>query len=97
MWVMTPYSFILFVSTYSPINPELFLTILRNNYIIKQVERMRSTLDLSHIIKSKRQSWNLKKLLTRANFETLRRREHPLMSKCNRLFLSRKWIVMNET
>jgi len=73
---------IAFVSTYNPKNPELFPTILRNQNIIKQSERMRSILDSTNIIKSKRQSWNLKKILTRAKFETVH--ENPSVSKCNR-------------
>jgi len=43
---------------------------------------MRSILDSTNIIKSKRQSWNLKKILTRAKFETVH--ENPTVSKCNR-------------
>ena len=71
-----------FVSTFNPKNPEMFNTIRQNLPILHEDEAMKEITQAYQIIKSKRQPWNLNRLLTRAKFnETL---ESPQVSKCNR-------------
>ena len=71
-----------FVSTFNPKNPEMFNTIRQNLPILHEDETMKEIMQNYPIIKSKRQPWNLKKLLTRAKFEEIQ--ESPKITKCNR-------------
>ena len=61
-----------FVSTFNHKNPEMFHTMRPSLSILYEDETMKEILQEYQIIKSKRQPWNLKRLLTRAKFnETL--------------------------
>ena len=71
-----------FVSTFNPKNPEMFNTIRQNLPILHEDETMKEIMQNYPIIKSKRQPWNLKKLLTRAKFAEIQ--ESPKITKCNR-------------
>ncbi|MEW8548313.1 MAG: GIY-YIG nuclease family protein, partial [Candidatus Thiodiazotropha sp.] len=73
---------ITFVSTFNPLNPELFIGIRQNLPILHQDEIMNEILKEYQIIKSKRQPRNLKRLLTRAKFTDTN--ESPKIKKCNR-------------
>ena len=75
-----------YVSTFNPRNPELFTTIRQNLPILYADETMSDALQNTKFIKSKRQTPNLKKLLTRAKFKESKSNEKELckVSKCNR-------------
>ena len=57
-----------YVSTYNPRDPEIFKPIIENMPILQEEETMRNFLSNYKIIKSKRQPYNLKRLLTKAKF-----------------------------
>ena len=57
-----------YVSTFDPRDPEMFRVIMDNMPILQADEKMRNILSNYKIIKSKRQSYNLKRLLTKAKF-----------------------------
>ena len=71
-----------FVSIFNPKNPEMFKTIRQNLPILYEDETMKEITQAYHIIKSKRQPWNLKRQLTRAKFNETQ--ESPKVTKCNR-------------
>ena len=56
------------VSTYNPRDPEMFSVIIENMPILQKDEKMRKILSNYKFIKSKRQPYNLKRLLTKAKF-----------------------------
>ena len=72
-----------FVSTFNPKNPEIFTMIHSSLPILKTDIRMNKILQQKQIIKSKRQSKNLKKLLTRAKYEQSNKDE-PSIKKCGK-------------
>ena len=57
-----------YVSTFNPTDPEIFKPITENMPILQEEETMRNFLSNYKIIKSKRQPYNLKRLLTKAKF-----------------------------
>lgn len=57
-----------YVSTYNPRDPEMFSVIIENMPILQEDEKMRKILANYKFIKSKRQPYNLKRLLTKAKF-----------------------------
>ena len=57
-----------YVSTFNPRDPEMFRLIMDNMPILQPDEKMRNILSNYKIIKSKRQPYNLKRLLTKAKF-----------------------------
>ena len=57
-----------YVSTYNPRDPEIFKAITENMPILQEDETMREILSNYKIIRSKRQPYNLKRLLTKAKF-----------------------------
>ena len=57
-----------YVSTHNPQNPEIYNVIRNNLPILEEDPDMKKILDNSQVIKSKRQSPNFKKILTRAFF-----------------------------
>ncbi|MEW8548114.1 MAG: hypothetical protein AB2693_31815, partial [Candidatus Thiodiazotropha sp.] len=72
-----------YVSTHNPKNPEAF-QILRNNLpILTNDQQMSKVLKDTKIIKSKRQPQNLKKLLTKAKFDS-KKTEIKTVTKCKR-------------
>ena len=71
-----------YVSTYNPRNSEAFNIIHENIPSLMQNPKMKDILDSSNIIKSKRQPKSLKKILTKAEFNTNTRT--PSVSKCGR-------------
>ena len=70
------------VTTHNPQNPELFNSIIQNLAIIHSDNHLREAFQQFRFIKSKRQSPNLRKILTRAKFEDIK--TIPIISKCNR-------------
>lgn len=73
-----------FISTFNPKNPEVFTLIQENIPILKTDERMNRIVQHGNFIKSKRQSKNLKKLLTKARFEEETIPITPTVKKCGR-------------
>ena len=73
-----------YVFTYNPNNTEMFGILKGNIHILSNDQTMREALAESKIIKSKRQTPNLKKLLTKAKFEEQRSRTKHRVFKCNR-------------
>ena len=71
-----------FVPTFNPKNPEILNTIRQNLPILYEDATMKEITQTYQIIKSKRQPWNLKRLLTRAKFNETQ--ESPKVTKCNR-------------
>lgn len=71
-----------YVSTHNPRNPEVFSIIQNNKPILEADHSLKTILENSEIIKSKRQSPSLKSILTRAKF-TDAKKETPTVSKCN--------------
>ena len=70
-----------YVSTHNPKDPEMFRVILDNVQILKEDDKMWNMLSKYQLIKSKRQSYSLKRLLTKAKFtsnNTLK------VTKCNK-------------
>ena len=57
-----------YVSTFNPRDPEMFRVIMDNMPILQADEKLRNILSNYIIIKSKRQPYNLKRLLTKAKF-----------------------------
>ena len=55
------------VSTYNPNDPEMFHVIIDNEPILQEDDEMR---DRFKFIKSKRQPYNIKRLLTKAKFSS---------------------------
>ena len=55
-----------YVSTYNPRDPEMFRVIMDKMPILQEDEKMRNILSKHKILKSKRQPYNLKHLLTKA-------------------------------
>lgn len=72
-----------YVSTHNPRNTEFFTVIQENLPILQNDEIMKGIIDRSHIIKSKRQPANLKKLLTRARFSSTLRKNK--IKRCSSL------------
>ena len=71
-----------FVSTFNPLNLELFPFIKRNFDILLEDEILRDILSNYDIIKNKRQPTSLKKLLTKARFEN--NSQQAKISQCGR-------------
>lgn len=59
-----------YVSTFNPNDPEMFNVIMNNKPILEEDEKMGSILSRYKFIKSKRQPYNLKRLLTKAKFSS---------------------------
>ena len=59
----------LFISTYNPKNKEAFGILKNNMEILKNDETMRTVLNNTKVIKSKRQLPNLKRLLIKSEFK----------------------------
>ena len=57
-----------YVSTYNHRDPEMFRVIMDNMPVLQEDEKMRNILPKHKILTSKRQSYNLKYLLTKAKF-----------------------------
>ena len=72
-----------FISTFNPKNPDVFTLIQENIPLLKTDERMNKIIHRSKFIKSKRQSKNLKKILTKARFGD-EYFETPTVKKCGR-------------
>nr|XP_022299146.1 uncharacterized protein LOC111107980 [Crassostrea virginica] len=72
-----------YVSTHNPQNPEIYNVIRNNLPILEEDPDMKKILDNSQVIKSKRQSPNLKKILTRAFFSS-QTQEVPTVKRCNK-------------
>ena len=70
-----------YVSTHNPQDPEMFQVILDNVPILKEDDKMRNILTKYKLIKSKRQPYNLKRLLTKAKFTS---NNTPKVTKCNK-------------
>ena len=70
-----------FVSTFNPKNPEIFPVIINNLSILEKDEKMNDTISKYKFIKSKRQPYNLKRLLTKAKFTS---NYEQTVKKCNR-------------
>ena len=70
-----------FVSTYNPKNPEVFNIINQNLPILYEDRHMKDLYSKYTFIKSKRQPKNLKKLLTKARFDSTT--ITPEVKKCN--------------
>ena len=71
-----------YVSTFNPKNVEMFQYIHHNLPILNRDEKMKKILEENQIIKSKRQSHSLKKLLTSAKLP--QKRQTYKVSKCKR-------------
>ena len=69
-----------FISTYNPKNKEAFGNIKNNMEILKNDETMRTILNNTKVIKSKRQLPNLKRLLVKSEFKEIN--ILPSVSKC---------------
>ena len=70
-----------YVSTYNPKGHEIFKVILDNVPILKENDKMRNILSKYKLIKSKRQPYSLKRLLTKAKFTS---NTTPKVAKCNK-------------
>ena len=70
-----------FISTYNPKNKEAFDILKNNMEILKNDETMRTILNNTKVIKSKRQLPNLKRLLVKSEFKEIN--IVPSVSKCN--------------
>ena len=57
-----------FVSTFNQKNPEIFPVIINNLSILEKDEKMNDIFSKYKFIKSERQPYNLKRLLTKAKF-----------------------------
>ena len=71
-----------YVSTHNPKDPEMFRVILDKVPILKEDDKMRNILSKYKLIKSERQPYSLKRLLTKAN---LKSNNSLKVTKCNRL------------
>ena len=71
-----------YVSTYNPKDPEMFRAILDNVPMLKEDDKMRNILSKYNLIKSKRQPYNLKRLLTAK--EKFTSNTTPKVTKCNK-------------
>ena len=58
-----------YVATYNENNPELFTEIMKNLEELKNNEKIKKILATTKIIKSQRQSKNLKRILTSSTFK----------------------------
>ena len=70
-----------YVSTYNQKDPEMFKVILDNVPILKEDDKMRNILSKYKLIKSKRQPYSLKRLLTKAKFTS---NTTPKVANCNK-------------
>lgn len=70
-----------YVTTFNPHNPELYPEIRHNKSILLRDERMKTIFSKKIFLKSKRQSPNLKKLLTKAKFSNRKETEFAV-TKC---------------
>ena len=70
-----------YVSTYNPKDPEMCRVIPDNVPILKEDDKMRNILSKYNLIKSKRQPYNLKRLLTKAKITS---NTIPKVTKCNK-------------
>ena len=72
---------IAYVSTFNPKDPEMYHVIIENKPILQEDETMRNILSKFKFIKSKRQPYNLKRVLTKAKFSSKQGKE---VKKCKR-------------
>ena len=70
-----------YVSTHNPKDPEMYKVILDHVPILKEDDKMRNILNNYKLIKSKRQPYNLKRLLTKAKFTS---NNTPKLTKCDK-------------
>ena len=70
-----------YVSTHNPKDPEMYKVILDHVPILKEDDKMRNILNKYKLIKSKRQPYNLKRLLTKAKFTS---NNTPKLTKCDK-------------
>ena len=70
-----------YVSTYNLKDPEMFKVILDSIPILKEDDKMRNILSKYKLIKSKREPYSLKHLLTKAKFTS---NTTPKVAKCNK-------------
>ena len=70
-----------FVSTHNPKDPQMFNVIRENLPILEEDDIMRRLLSNYKLIKSKRQPYNLKRLLTKAKFQS---NDIPEVRRCNK-------------
>ena len=68
-------------STFNPKDPEMYHVIIENKPILQEDETMRNILSKFKFIKSKRQPYNLKRVLTKAKFSSKQGKE---VKKCKR-------------
>lgn len=68
----------LYYTTRNPRNPEVFNIITNNLPLLEENQGMKNIFNTLQIIKSKRQSRSLKRILTRASFTSKNQRNHPL-------------------
>ena len=74
--------YIPYVSTFNPNNPDLFGIIKQNQHILERSDIMESVLKQKPLLKSKRQAWNLQRILTRARFDS--HTIENVVTKCHR-------------
>ena len=70
-----------YVSTFNPKDPEMYHVIIENKPILQEDETMRNILSKFKFIKSKRQPYNLKRVLTKAKVSSKQGKE---VKKCKR-------------
>ena len=73
-----------YVSTFNPKHPEIYSLIHNNMSVLNNDQRMNRVITENKFIKSKRQSKNLKKLLTRAKYVEHTENNIPSVKKCGR-------------
>ena len=73
-----------YISTFNPKNPEIYSLIHNNISILSNDQRMKRVITENQFIKSKRQSKNLKKILTRAKFDETVSNDTPSVIKCGK-------------
>ena len=71
-----------YVTTFNPHNPEVYPDIEKNKSLLLKEERMKTIFSSKSFLKSKRQSPNLKKILTKAKFSK-HSEMHFEVTKCN--------------
>ena len=76
------YNLIQYVTTFNPNSPEIFPDIRQNKSVLLRNDRMKSIYKYKVFLKSKRQSPNLKKLLTKAKFSSTQEKKFKV-KKCN--------------
>ena len=74
--------YIPYVSPFNPNNPEVFGVIKQNQQILERRDIMESVLKQKPLLKSKRQAWNLQRILTRARFDS--HTIENVVTKCHR-------------